>query len=555
MAKNVQPGEKNVGLWVATSALGAIFFPMRFIRKDQKIMTPSRRIALNTAATYARSVFSLALGLFSSRWVLGALGQTDFGLFSVVGSLIVFIVFLNGIMAGSAGRHYAYAIGQGNPDEVKRWFNAAFSIHLCLALGLIVAGWPIGEYVIAQHLTVPPGRLPTCLLVFRISLASTFFGMVSVPFIAMFTAKQHIAEVALWGLVQSVLYFSFAWCLPHISGDLLMIYAVGMAAISIFIQIVQVCRAASTFHECGINLRYWFDRSRLQEIFSFAVWNLIGSLGAVLRNQGSAILLNIYFGPKVNAAYGIANQVSTHSNQLSTAMMGAFYPEITVSEGRGDRARMLDLSLRACKLGTILALLFAVPLMAEMNYVLKLWLIEPPAHTSLFCRLILSTFLIDRLTFGYMMAVNAHGRIAAYQATLGTTLLMTLPLAWLFLHSGYAPTSVGIAFVITMGICSLGRVLWTQRLFGIPAGRWITGVVMPCVFVAASGTLGAAILRWFLPASFARIILSSMISLALSLVSTWFFALDNLEKKFICQSFERLINKLSNTRILNDSLK
>ena len=511
-------------------------------------MNSSHRIVLNTAATYTRSVLAIGLALFSSRWVLNALGQTDFGLFTVVGSLIIFIIFLNSVMAGSASRHFAYAMGQGDPEEVKRWFNAAFSIHLCLAAGLVLSGWPLGEYVISNYLTIPTDRVLACLWVFRISLVPTFFGMISVPFIAMFTAKQHMPEIAIWGMIRSVLTFVFAFFLTQVSGDRLVFYAFGMAIIPIFIQSCQIFRAVFLFRECAMERHYWFDKNRLKEIFSFAIWNLIGSLGGLLRNQGSAILLNIFFGPKVNAAYGIANQVSAQTNQLSAAMMGAFSPEITTCEGQGNRERMLSLSLRSTKLATILILLFAIPLMAETEYILKLWLHQPPEYTATFCRLILAAFLIDRLTSGYMLAVNAHGKIAAYQATLGTSMVLTLPLAWLFLKLGHSPTSVGVAFIITMTVCSLGRVFWVKRLFGMPTTKWLSSILMPCGIVAISSTLAAMLPRLFLSPSFSRLVLTTVVCSIASLLAGWFLAIDDFERKFTCHIGKLLVNKISGFR-------
>ncbi len=510
-----------------------------------RFMNSSHRIIVNTAATYTRSVLALGLALFSSRWVLNALGQTDFGIFAVVGSLIVFVAFLNSVMAASASRHFAYSIGQGDPGEVKRWFNAAFSIHLCLAAGLVLSGWPIGEYVIENYLTIPADRVESCLLVFRISMAATFFGMVSVPFIAMFNAKQHISEIASWGMIQSVLTFILAFVLTRVSGDRLVFYACGMAMIPIFAQACQIFRAVFLFKECTVERRYWFDKKRLKEIFSFAIWNLIGSLGALLRNQGSAILLNIFFGPKVNAAYGIANQVSAQTNHLSAAMMGAFSPEITSCEGRGDRERMLSLSLRSTKFATILILLFAIPLMIETEYVLKLWLCQPPEYTAMFCRLILTTFLIDRLTSGYMLAVNAHGKIASYQATLGTSLLLTLPMGWLFLKLGYPPTSVGVAFIITMAICSLGRVLWVQRLLRLPATKWLTSVLFPCGLVGTASLSSGLLPRSFLSQSFIRLALTTTVCVVISLMATWLWALDAQERGFVCRAGKRIKSKIT----------
>lgn len=507
-------------------------------------MNASQRLVLNTIATYGRSVFALGLALFSSRWVLNSLGQTDYGLFSLVGSVIVFITFLNGVMAGSVSRYLAYSIGQGDPGEVTHWFNTALCLHLCFAFTLVLTGWPIGEYVIAHVFSIPPDRIPASLWVFRVSLVSAFASMVSIPFVAMFRAHQNITEISAWGIFQSVLSFTLAYSLTLVSGDRLLFYACGMVAIIVFIQAVMIVRAFTIFRECRIATRQWFDIRRFRNIFSFAIWNLIGGAGVTFRNQGSAILLNLYFGPGVNAAFGIAKQVSAQTNQLSAAMLGAFSPEVTACEGRGDRQRMLNLSHRACKYGTILIMLFAIPLIAEMDYVLKLWLRTPPPYTALFCQWILGGFLVDRLTTGYMIAVNARGKIAAYQATVGISLLLTFPLAWLFLWLGYAPTSVGVAFVITSVVCTLGRVLWLRRLFGEPVGRWIKTVVLPCMIVGAVAALAAWAPRWLMSPSFARLVCATALSIATALLATWLIAFDASEQSFFRQNSRRFLYKI-----------
>lgn len=505
------------------------------------IAKPSQLLVINSAATYARSVLGAGLALFSVRWVLNSLGQTDFGLFSVVGSLIVFITFLNTIMAGSVGRHYAFAIGQGDTVEVNRWFNTALSLHLCIAVALILIGWPVGEYVIAHKLTIPTDRVNVCIWVFRVSLVSAFAYMVSTAFVAMFNAKQHIAELSFWGMLQSILTFILAYTLKFVSGDRLLFYAIGTVAILIFIQTSLILRAVSVFRECVIECHHWFDKERLKKIFSFASWNLIGSLGITLRDQGTSILLNLKFGPGLNAAYGIANQVCAQTNQLSAAMLGAFSPEITASEGRGDRDRMLSLSLRACKYGTVLVMLFAIPLLVEMDYALNIWLRKPPLYTVLFCRLILCTFLIERLSAGYTLAVNAHGKIAAYQATVGVSLLLTLPLAWLFIKLGYAPTSVGVAFIITMAFCAFGRIFWVRHIFGVPVRNWLITVAVPCAIVASTSTIAAMAPRWFFQASLLRLVLTFAFSVIASLLTIWFIVFDIKEREFFGQSLRRLL--------------
>ncbi len=501
----------------------------------------SHRIILNTSATYIRSVIAAGLGLFSARWVLAGLGASDYGVFVVVGSIIIFITFLNGVMSVSAARHFAFAIGRGDSEDVIRWFNTSLSIHIILPLLLILIGWPIGEYCIAHVLTIPPDRIPVCHWVFRLSLVVAFFSMVSIPYLAMFNAKQHLAETAAWGMLQSVMLFVFAYILTKVSGDRLLFYAGYGATIGVVFQVTQVARARYIFPECRINYRHWFERNRFKEILSFACWSLFGSFGTILRDQSSVFLLNLHFGPTVNAAYGIANNVSGQASQLGVAMIGAFAPEITASEGRGDRQRMLALAQRASKFGTIFVLLFAIPLMAELDFVLNLWLIHPPPQTAEFCQLILVTFILDRLSAGYMLAVNATGKMAGYQITLGSCLALTLPLAWLFLRFGAPPLSVSIAAVATMTAVSVGRVFWVRRLLNVPVRRWLQDVVAPSstvAFVAAAMVLAP---RLLLPPSLVRLSLVAATGIGSILLTTWFLVLDVNERIYIRQTVLRVL--------------
>jgi O-antigen/teichoic acid export membrane protein len=502
----------------------------------KKNLKSSSRIAFNTVATYGRSVLTLGLSLFSSRWVLNALGATDFGLFNVVGALIVFLAFFNVVMASSAARHFAYAIGKSDIDDVNKWFNTSLSIHLILPAILIAIGWPIAEYAVRNVLTIPPERIDACVIVFRISLIGAFVNMASIPLIAMFTAKQRLVEIAFWGLLQSVIILCFAWILNRVSSDRLLFYAAGMVGINVFFQVIQIVRAFWMFPECRLRLQSGFDPGRLKELFRFAVWATVGIFGTTLRDQGSTVLLNLHFGPLLNAAFGIARQVSAQVNQLSSAMMGALVPEITAREGRGERARMLQLSHQSCKYAFLLVLFFAAPLIVEMDYVLKLWLRNPPEHTAIFCRLIIGTFLISRLTAGYSVAVNALGKMAGFHSTVGGLLVLTLPLAWLFLRLGYPPGSLGVAFMIISTIQCIGCAYWIRVLFGEPVKHWVGKVLWPCLLVSGTSFIGALCPLLFMQESFKRVVLASIIGVTTASLTTWYFALNKGEHAFFQQA-------------------
>jgi hypothetical protein len=192
----------------------------------------------------------------------------------------------------------------------------------------------------------------------------------------------------------------------------------------------------------------------------------------------------------------------------------------------------------------VLVLLFAIPLIVETDYILKLWLIEPPLQTALFCRLILATFLLDRLSTGYMLAVNAYGRIAAYQATVGTCLVLTLPLAWVFLKLGAPATSVGIAFVVTMSAVSAGRVFWARRLFGVPVRDWMRQVALPSSTVALAAFSAGMSPRWLMPPSLGRLTLATVAAVVTTVFAAWFLALGGTERSFIKQKAGRLLEKM-----------
>ena len=465
-------------------------------------MTGSQRIALNTLATFARSVFGMALGLFSSRWVLQALGPIDFGLMGVVGALITFVAFLNSLSAVGVSRFLAFSIGQGDPDETNKWFNTALSVHSIVPVCLVMIGYPIGLWAIRRFLNIPPDRLATACWVFRFSLVNTLIGMMATPYLGMYTAKQHIAELSLWGVVSTVSNFLFAFFLIRYRGDAWLVYGGGLVILSVLICGGQVLRARRLFPECAVRLDRWWNRRRLREMLSFSGWNLFGGLGWMFRSQGVAILLNKYFPPlafpHVNAAYGIANQVAGQTQTLSGAMLGAFTPEIVALEGRGDRTQVHTQMLRASKLSTYLTLLFALPIWLEIDFLLNLWLKQPPVLATEFCRLMLAVFVLSRLTAGFGAAISATGRIAGYQVSLGGLAILTLPVIWLLFRAGAGPLVLCHVLFGFMVLCVAGEVFWGRILLGLSASRWLRSVALPCAACAALA---------FLPGRLAQVLL------------------------------------------------
>jgi len=513
-------------------------------------MRASSRILLNTGGTYARSLLVLALGLFSTRWVLQGLGAVDFGLFGVVGSITVFITFLNAVMATSASRHLSFAMGQCRAaescayDELRAWFNASLSIHALVPAILVLVGYPLGVWMVRNWLVIPPERLASCVWVFRLSVFSAFISMTLVPFRAVYVARQRIAEQAVYESIGTVLNFFFAWTLLRYAGDRLVYYACYNVGVGLLSALIYVTRAWISFPETRLCFRQWWDRRKIKELSDFAAWNFFGALGWLGCSQGVALIGNKFFGPLVNAALNVGTQVSGQVTALTNALTTALNPEIVATEGAGDRQRVMRLAFSSCRLASLLNLLFMLPLAFEMEFVLSLWLRTPPAGAVLFCRIALLAAFFNSISVGHAVALAAGGRIRGFQLTVGFLMLMAVPLAWLGCKAGFPAWVVPGSSAIAVGMCSLGRVWWARIQVGMPVWSWVREVLLPVLFLCLlTGAALAALLR-FLPPSVMRLMLISGTGGGMVIACALLFVLSVQERMQVRAILIRTLQKL-----------
>lgn len=503
-----------------------------------KPLSQNRRIVCNVLATYGRNVFSMLLGLFSARWIYLSLGVVDFGLYGVVGSIIIFITFFNGVLGSSVTRFYAYAIGEGrrmSPDAaqslLRRWFNTALSVHTFVPLLLIGIGYPIGIWAIEHWLTVPSERTVACIGVFRLSLLTAFVSMVSVPFVSFYTAYQDIVELSLFGVAQTCLTFAAAGVLLYVEGDRLLIYAFLMTLIQVGIQVLQMFRAHRKYPVCRLQFSAWLKwTDEKKSLFKFASFQLFGNCGSLMRHQACALLTNKYFGPRINAAYGVSGQVLGQAGSLSSALMTAFTPAITTAEGAGDRDQVKRYALRISSFGAFLLLLFLIPLSLEIDEVLWLWLKSPPEWASTFCLVAFAEVVFNKMTVGQSLAIMAQGNIGRFQLMTGGVLILAFPMAWILVLLGCGPLSMAIALFTTTALVALPRVYLGWRQLDISPLSWVRHVVLPVVSVGlAAGFFGGLLRLWFEP-SFMRVCLTTAITVPTTVACGWFLILDANER-------------------------
>lgn len=513
-------------------------------------MSPNRRIFLNIIATYGRSLYALVIGLFCGRWTLMALGETDYGLMGVVGGLAVVITYLNGILAGAIGRFYALAVGEQQEnkelglDNGRMWFTTAVVIQTIMPTVLLILCYPVGEWAVRNFLTIPPDRIHACLWVWRFVCASCYLGMVTLPWSAMYTAHQYIAELTLYSFATTTLNAVFLYYMVTHPSVWLAKFAFWQCLLAILPSIVIAIRAHFIFQECRIVRRHIACWQNLKAMASYSVWNAWGTLGAVLRGEGVAILVNKCFGPKANAGVAVGSNLSSQCNSLSGSMIGAFSPAIYNAWGAKDYGRARKLAFQTCKIGTLLILVFALPLSLEVSEVLRLWLRNPPDYAAGICLFVMAMNIIDKMAVGHMICVNANGKVAAYHAFVGTSLVLTLPIAWLLIELGFGVYSVGWAMVATMAVCALGRVWFARRLVGMSAMYWLKRVYVPLVLLMAVCLAVGFVPRMFLAQSFLRICATTFFVEIVLIPFSWFLILDASEKMFFKTRFAALASKL-----------
>lgn len=481
-----------------------------------------------------------------------ALGQVDYGLFGIVGGLTAFISFFNSLLATSIGRFYAFSIGEAKKavskdegmEKCRRWFNVAVFIHTVVPAILLLIGYPVGAWVIRNWLSIPPDRVWACIWVFRFVCASCFVAMVNVPFMAMFTAKQYIAELTLIITIPTALHVAFMGYVVTHPGDWLVRYGLWVSLIGILPNLVVCARAFHVFPECRLRCKYLIDWHRLKQLGSFAGWQTFGMLSALLRVQGTAILVNKYFGPRANSALSVSRQVDSQALSLSVAMEGALHPAITTACGMGDMERMRRLAYRASKLGMAFLLFFALPLGVEIVAVLKLWLGDPPPFSAGLCILFLVMLLVEKSTVGQMLALNANGKIAVYQAVVGSFALLVLPLAWLFIVQGCGIYSVGYASVLSSLCVALGRVFFARHLVGMSARYWFWRIVIPVCVVSIVSVGVGLIPQMFMTSGLPRILVVSVFVEVAYLSMTWLLVLDVDERSYVTHRIRNIYTKL-----------
>lgn len=492
-------------------------------------MASKKIIILNTAVTYFRTLLAAAVGLFTARWVLNALGDSDYGLYGLVGSILIFIIFLNNVLAGSVSRFLAYSIGKKDAEDLNKWFHASLVIHIIIPVCLIVIGGICGTIAILYWLDIASDTRITACNVFYISLIAASVPMMLVPFKGLLLAKQDIRIQSMIEIAQSFSHLILMFILTKIvSPHLLIIYTLFMAFETICFNSISAIIAKRRYEEIRFN-RYGITvlKPYIKEIFLFTTWKSLVGLGNICYNQGQAVVLNLFFGTRLNASYAIASNLSAQSSSISSSMMMAITPEITSREGAGNREAMKNLSILASKYSSFLIAFIALPLFLQIDNLLSVWLKNPPEYTAILCQFILISMFIEKLAIGNESALNACGNIKHFQISIGISFIFGVIATYFFLLFFKKPVFIGVSMVICQIIGTIIRVFFGKKIVGIKVTDWfLNAVLRNLVTIGCVLIITVYIIPLFPEGEWAQLLFTTMATSVLFLIWGWILVFD-----------------------------
>lgn len=503
-----------------------------------------RRVAKNTLMLYIRMFLVMGVSFYTSRVVLQTLGVTDFGIYNVVGGVVAMFGFIHTSLSGACSRFITYALGKGDEKELSETFSTVMTIFYLLILLIFILAETVGLWFVMEKLVIPPERHTAALWVYQGSVVSTLIMLVSVPYNALLIAHERMSAFAYVSVYEVIAKLIIVFLIQVIPFDRLITYALLVVVVQLSVRIIYTVYSRRHFPESHYRLHY--DRKRFREIFYYAGWTLNGNLAVIGFTQGLNILLNLFFGPAVNAARGIAMQIQTGVNQFYSSFQAAATPQITKTYAHDELPAMRKLVLSTQRSSFYLILLISLPFLFQTEYILHLWLGQVPAHSANFVRIIVLLSMNSALNGPVITAVHATGRIKRFQLIEGSMLLSVVPVAWLLLKFAHiSPEEVFLTFFFIEVITQLVRVWLVFPMIELPISRYYTKVLWPIAKVCAVvWVLPAACVIWWHPTSdFLTLVLVVVVCVLSTLACVYFLGVSRSEKDLVHAKLAPLLNR------------
>lgn len=503
-------------------------------------------IAKNTIFLYIRMLVLLLVSLYTSRVILASLGVLDFGIYSAVGGVVGMLSFLNASLAGATSRFLTYELGKGNFERLKETFKATITLHLYLIIILIVIFETIGLWFVNFKLNVPIERLSIVNIVFQLSVLACTLQILIIPFNAVIISHEHMNVFAFLGIFDAVLKLVVAFLVAYSPIDKLLNYASLLALIALLDVLIYIVYCKKNFYECSLSICK--DKAMMKPILSFSGWDLFGNFSVVVRSQGLVIIQNMFFGPIINAATTVSNQVMTAVMGFAENFLTAIKPQIVKQYAQGTIERFNNLVYYSSKYCFLLLFTISFPIFVEADYILNLWLVDVPDYAVAFCRLSIINNWISIIYRPIVVAIGATGKVKRISLINGSVYLLVLPLSYVFLKCGGSPI---VPFVLNILLLAIGHSVFSMHTIKLQIPQFsirnfFKKSIFPSLIVFVFASVVPLFVAQLISDSMYRFITNFLLTILWSLICITTFALNHKERsrlknliKCRCNFFKR----------------
>lgn len=501
----------------------------------------SRRIAKNTIFLYVRMFIVMGISFYTSRIILDALGVVDFGIYNVVGGISSSFIFFSSSLTNSVQRFLNMELGKSSIVQVKNIFNLSLFIYSLIALFVIIIGIIVGNWFIEYKLVIPANRYEAAYIVLYTMLLSLGITFVTSVFESVLIARENMRLYAYLGIIDAVAKLCIAYCIVHVNMQKLVLYAILMAGIQVIIKLILTIYCIRMYPEC--KFKFYWDNKLFKEMLIFSGWNIYGSGVWMINEQGINTLLNIFFGPVVNAARGIAVQVNNAINNFSTNFFVAVRPQIIKSYAIGDYNYLRKLVFVSSRFSVYLLWLLCLPIILRTEYILSIWLKEVPDYAVLFVQWILIYSIENSLNNPLWSVVMATGKLKKTVLIGSNIFLMAFPLSFLFLKMGYPPEVVYPILIIMRIIFLIVTISIIGKMVNISFKNYTRKVLLPIIISTVPIGIIMLFIKSLFKEDFSSLVIICCISTVLSLLSIYYCGISRDERIFIINKIKALRNK------------
>ena len=509
-------------------------------------MKASSRIVFNTGVLYTKLFLSILIGLYATRLVLNALGQTDYGIYALVAGIVGMLSFLQAAMSQASVRFIAHSMGSGDIQQMNKVYNTTILIHYFFGIILIVLLEILGYLMFEFWLNIPAERLADAKWVFQFMIITAFIAVISVPFEAIISSKENFLALSVIDFFGILLTLGIAIFITYHKQNQLFLYGALMMGQQFIVRVLKQLYSRLKYKEYKVKLFHKPEVKLTKEILSFSGWNLVSTGGVIVSSQMKGVFLNMFFGVGLNAADGVAKALSGKMNLLVINMSNAFGPQIMKSEGSGNREHMLKLIYIISRLGIIVFGVLSVPLIIEMPIILKLWLKNVPEYAVIFARLLVIDLLIRKLSDALPGALKAIGRIKEINIMVGVLTLASIPVSFLLFKLNYPPYFIYLVSILVSLLLGINRLYYGKKIANIDISKYLKYVVFRSIIPIIFSFLLSMIPLLYYDSSVKRLIITTFCSFVLSLFFIRLIAISNTEYQKIISFVITVVSRLKN---------